>query len=436
MARKLFALEEAELEGEVIEMEAAPEVGEVADVEVEVQEEISDIASQEEAIDEGMEAADQLEEVQDVAEAAAEDEGLDATAAECLRIAVEAICARVGANPKAMYSLYATENFQSASSRKANTKIALEGIGEFLKDLWKKIKTALVKLWEKAKAFFDKHFSSLNRIKSALESMKKKVSESSGKIKDKAYFEEAPSSLVEAFAGKEDISPSVIRKYILAHSDSTEKSDEFTNKINNFNNKIAENIGKTVTKADIEDALKKTVAFNGAGNKEIINLGTSDKPLIGGVCITYTFTADSTEGSMDLDVDHTTIDDAESNLGINVADKSELSELIKDTMTIINNSIKVKEKFSKYQTEFSKFMLFIEKAIIAFDKTAGATDVTPEQKTNIKNNVKELRKFVKIIYKFNSKVPAAKIEMFSLNVKLAKAVLNYVSFALKQYKAV
>ena len=59
-----------------------------------------------------------MEEVEGLVEDAVENgEGLDPVAAEAVRISVEAICARIGANPKAVYPLYATENFASASSR-------------------------------------------------------------------------------------------------------------------------------------------------------------------------------------------------------------------------------------------------------------------------------------------------------------------------------
>ena len=114
---KLFALEEAELEGTEVELEAAPEVGEVADVQVEVEADASEMTEVAAGVEEGMGAADQMEQVEEVVEQAAEGEGLDPVAAEAIKIAVEAICARIGANPKAVYSLYATENFQSASSR-------------------------------------------------------------------------------------------------------------------------------------------------------------------------------------------------------------------------------------------------------------------------------------------------------------------------------
>jgi hypothetical protein len=86
-----------------------------------------------------------------------------------------------------------------------------------LKDLWKKIKAALISLWEKAKALWDKYFSGLGRTKKALESMKERISKSSGKL-SQAYIEKAPSSLVTAFPGPTDISSSTIKKFITNHT--------------------------------------------------------------------------------------------------------------------------------------------------------------------------------------------------------------------------
>lgn len=408
MAKKLFALEEADLGGEVVELETAPEVGEVADVEAEVVPEVAEVQEQAEAIEEGMEAADQLEEVEEVVKEAAEGEGINEQAAECLRIAVEAICARVGANPKAMYSLYATENFKSPSSRKANTAIALEGVGEFLKDLWRKIKASLMNLWEKAKAFFEKHFSSLGRVKKALESMKAKVSESSGKIKDKAYIEEAPSSLVDAFAGDSDININVVKKYIAAHRKLTPTLDSFNEAIDNFNKKA-----EKAANSELIDSLLEIES-----SKQ--EFGTEDNPLIGGVYITYTFEADKKEGELTVEVERATIEKKEPSLGISVTDKSGVLEVIKDTLSIINDTIKIKEKREKRESTFNKYMLAIEKAVNAVGDDA--------------EKVKKLRKLIKIAYKYNSKTATIDTELFSYNIKLAKAVLAYSAFMLKQYK--
>ena len=73
---KLFALEDADLEGVgEVELEAAPEVGEVADAQTEVVADETEITEVEAGVEEGMGAADQLEQVEEVVEQAAEGEG-------------------------------------------------------------------------------------------------------------------------------------------------------------------------------------------------------------------------------------------------------------------------------------------------------------------------------------------------------------------------
>ena len=412
---KLFALEELDTNDTSVELEASPEVGEVADVQVEVEQEVAEAAQDSEAIEEGIGAADQLEQVEDVVAGAVEEgEGLDPVAAESIRIAVEAICARVGANPKAVYSLYARENFASASSRKANTKFALEGIGEFLKDLWKKIKGALTRLMEKAKAFWEKHFSTLGRVKKALESAKAKVSESSGKLKDKAHIEEAPSSLVEAFAGKDDISVAVVKKYIAAHRACTKSADDLgagISKLNDLAEKAAAAGGE-----EIKNALEMLAA------SEEVHFGTEAAPLIGGTFITFKLEADRGEGDLTVEVEREHVESKEAKLGLSVADKAGLQDVIKDTLTVISDAAKAKEKQAKIDAAFSKLMLAIEKSVNkASESTSG-------------EEVKAMRKLVKIIYKANAKAPSLSAELLALNIKLAKSVLGFTAVCLKQYK--
>lgn len=415
---KLFALEELDTAVDTGELEAAPEVGEVADVQVEVEQDLGETAEATGAIEEGIGAADQLEQVEEVvADAVENGEGLDPVAAEAIRIAVEAICARVGANPKAVYSLYATENFQSASSRKANSKIALEGVGEFLKDLWKKIKGALTRLWEKAKAFWDKHISSLGRAKKALESMKAKVSESSGKIKDKAYIDEAPSSLVDAFPGSGDLSSNLIGKYIGTHRKVTDSSQKFNDEIATVN-AAAEAVAQKGPAGELNTIFN--LAFM-AGDKTY-EMGEKSAPMVGGVYITYSVKSDSTEGTIDFDVERETIDDKESKVGVSISDKAGIQELLKGALGIVNDTIKLKEKQSKMDAAFSKLMLNIEKTVNALSNNA-----TPE-------DAKSMRNLIKIVYKINAKGPGMNAELLGLNLKLVKGVLGYSALCLKNYK--
>lgn len=399
---KLFALEELDTAVDAGELEATPEVGEVADVQVEVEQELGETAEATDAIEEGIGAADQLEQVETVvADAVENGEGLDPVAAEAIRIAVEAICARVGANPKAVYSLYATENFQSASSRKANSKIALEGVGEFLKDLWKKIKAALTRLWEKAKAFWDKHLSSLGRIKKALESMKTKVSESSGKLKDKAYLEEAPGGLADAVGFSGDISVKSIQAVIEAHKKFSTTSDDVINATSGFNSTASSDLSNP---AKAIAGLKKSPTVK------------SD-PLVGGVVITYKFEADEQEGTASLEIERENVDRKDKG-GVSLSEKADVKGLLDDALKLIADNIKAKDKLTKMQDAFNKLALAIEKSI-------------NDQK---QSKVDDLRKSMKIAYAINAKAPVVFHESLAQNVKLAKAVLGYAALCVKSYK--
>lgn len=405
---KLFALEEAELETGEVEMEAAPEVGEVADVETEVVPEVAEVSDIQTGIDEGMGAADQLEQVEEVVEQAAEGEGLEPVAAEAIKIAVEAICARVGANPKAVYSLYATENFQSASSRKANTKYALEGVSEFLKDLWKKIKSALTNLWAKVKAFWDKHISTLGRVKKALESMKQKVAASTGKLEKQAYVESAPGGIASAFGfGGKDVLDSTIGEVIDAHAEAGKVSDEITA------------MGLKAAKA-ASDAIGATQAIDLKNVQGQWNLGTDKAPLVGGVKTVFKIEVE--ENNVNVSFERDAVEKGEK-AGVKLVEKAAVSGLLTKTMSVIDADVKAKAGFDKAQSEFTKAMGDVEKAV-------NATAVSKETSEAAKPS----REAIKVMYKVNSKTPQVSAERVSLDIKLAKGVLAYAGLCLKNYK--
>lgn len=410
---KLFALEDINTDGAVGELEVTPQEGEVADVQAEVEPEVAEIAEQTEAIDEGMGATDQLEQVEQVVEQAAEGEGLSEVSAEAIRIAVEAICARVGANPKTLYNMYAAENFGSASSRKANTRIALEGVSDFLKDMWKKIKAALENLWKKVKAFWAKHLSSLERVKKALESAKTNLSSSSGKLKDKAYIEDAPIFLKDAFGFDKDVSVSTIKTIIKTHADLGKKSDELT-RIVQVMNAAAENMAKSSDKelgtilGDMLSTATKT-----------IEMGTASTPLVGGEYITIKFEANKNDAELTMEVEREKVDH-EAKLGLSLSDKAGVNGLLQDALAVINETIKAKQKTEKVEEAFNKFTLSIEKRI-----NQAAT--TPE-------SGKTMRKIMKIVYKANAQSPTINTQLVALNIKMAKAVLGFASVCMKHYK--
>lgn len=410
MRKSLFALESTDDTGVDAEMETGVEEGEVAAVMADGAEDMADISETSDAVAEGTEAAAQMGEVEDLVEDAVENgEGLEPVAAEAIRISVEAICARVGANPRAVYSLYATENFQSASSRKANSRIALEGIGQFLKDLWERIKASLKSLWEKVKAFFDKQISSLGRIKKALDSAKAKVAASSGKLKGTASVEAAPSGLISIFAGKGQINTASVDKYISAHTKATDEVKGMIAK-------------KTVDMGFNSDG---TAVANVPGLQA--ELGTKSEPLAGGKFIVVKFVKGSTdsEEKPTFEVTREVTDEKDEKRGAMLADKAELTKTIQATLALISSTIDFKAKFDKYSAESNKGLQEINTKLNGFEKSKNAGD-------NAK--AKDGREALNLYYKIGAKLPSVFAEVQSANITLAKGVLGFTSMCLKNYK--
>ena len=176
---KLFAFEDNELDQSVDEVVIPEETASEASDAVE---EASEIDAGVEATDEGVEAADQLTEVASVVEGTIESgEGLEPVAAEAIRLAVESFCSKVGTSSKAMYPLYATENFASKSSRLANSKLALETISDTIRNIWEKIMNFLKGLVQKVVNFWKGFINNVKRTQSALTSLQKDVKKLSGK---------------------------------------------------------------------------------------------------------------------------------------------------------------------------------------------------------------------------------------------------------------
>lgn len=402
---KLFALENDNIEA-LPEVDAiSPEEGATAEAQVEVDAEVAETEALATAVDEGTDAAGDMEEVEAlVADAAENGEGLDTVAAEAVRLSVQAICKRIGADPKSVYSLYATENFASPSARKANTQIALEGVGEFLKDMWKRLKAAMVRMWEKVKAFWAKHVSSLGRVKKALEATKAKVKASSGKLNGKAFIEKAPSGLVSAFAGKGDLDAKAVQAYIDAQQEIASGAVVTT--------KAAEAVASTVGAdlAKVSEELKKAVDAAKGEDK-----GTK---IVGGEILKVKFDVDDEGKNVRLDVQREPVEDKDEERGLVVPDKAELIKLLDNALEVVKKAEQVRKDAEKSEQAGRDALAKIEKAI------NGATD---EQKP-------ALRAGMSALYRFTAQGAKLRGIAASQNVRLAKAVIGFTNVCMKQYK--
>lgn len=407
---KLFALEDADLEGGAeVELEAAPEVGEVADVQVEVEADAGEMIEVAAGVDEGIGAADQLEQVEEVVEQAAEGEGLDPVAAEAIKIAVEAICARIGANPKSVYSLYATENFQSASSRKANTKYALEGLGEFLKNLWEKIKAAIQSLWAKVKAFWDKHISSLGRSLKALESMKTKVSALKGSQTHEIV--EVPGSLSSIFPTKATLGVEEITDYMKTLGAAYEELDGF---------KMMENFSGASKLQGVVLALA-----NAKAGFDVV-FGSETKPMPGGGYFKWEFKLeeDSDEGvktgTLTVDEDHGTFNDGNKKAQMDIASKEQLKALITGTTTVVKALMKYRDKIEQRNKAVTNNFKAIDNELKGMGEREDRADAKYA-----------LRAYSLVM----TKVPAIEAKLLGLHMTFVKGVLGYTATCMKHYKA-
>lgn len=402
---KLFALENDNIDA-LSEVDAiSPEEGATAEAQVEVDAEVAETEALATAVDEGTDAAADMEEVEAlVADAAENGEGLDTVAAEAVRLSVQAICKRVGADPKSVYSLYATENFASPSARKANTQIALEGVGEFLKDMWKRLKAALTRMWEKVKAFWAKHVSSLGSVKKALEATKAKVKASSGKLKGAAFIEKAPSALVSAFAGKGDLDAKAVQAYIDAQQEIASGA--------NITTKAAESVAATVggDLDKVSEALKKVI--------DGVKAEDNGTKIVGGEILKVRFYVDDEGKNVRLDVQREPVEDKDEERGLVVPEKAELIKLLDGALEVVKKAEQVRKDAEKSEQAGRDALAKIEKAI---------NDATDDQKP-------ALRAGMSALYRFTAQGAKLRGIAASQNVRLAKAVIAFTNVCLKQYK--
>lgn len=163
---------ESELQSEVSVNELTSDSSEVEDTGV--------------AIEEATDAAENIEAISEVAEQSIEGgEGMSPEAAEIAEISVESICTRLGMRYKRR-TVPSLESFGQKQSRLSATKIAIEGFGDKVSEIWKKIIEGVKFLAKKIQDFF---FNLFNSVES-MEKLVKSVSEEAGKIKADAKKKE------------------------------------------------------------------------------------------------------------------------------------------------------------------------------------------------------------------------------------------------------
>lgn len=146
------------------EVEAAEVATTVADDSAVVQAEGSDIGVSVAEIEDAVQGGEELEAVGEVAADAVESgEGLTEDGAQMASIAIESIRNRLGFS-RTTKVVPACESFGNTDTRVMSTRIVVEGVSETLTTIWKAIKAAVQRVWDKIKSFFAKLFSSTGML--------------------------------------------------------------------------------------------------------------------------------------------------------------------------------------------------------------------------------------------------------------------------------
>jgi hypothetical protein len=408
------------------------------------------------AVDSAIEAGDDLEHVEEFVEAQEEKGGMDEDTAEAVKIAVEAIARRVGYNPKNIYQLYATESFASSSSRRVNTQLAMEGIKDFLKNLWAKIKAFVMKIWGKLKEFWDKHFSTVGRLVKKLEALSERIADSSGTRKDTGGKDiKAPSDIARAFRTTSTLSAGDVKEYVTEASNFVLKVKGFTSGASAMMETIKtegsivkdEDITKytNINENQIEEKIRELESeyekhnFDEQLNKEIIggitenkSYGGEETALLSKIVGGKKLVAEVNDKRISLTLQPGD-DSYDSSLDMVIASKKDLADLNRDMTKMLNNYLYLKDNVNKVNDAVNKFIKETDKNINSkLDEKFRDKPKLNKLKTVLQKHAS------KAMYKF-SNISTFYANLFKMTktivISTVQAGVRYITFTLKQYKS-
>jgi molybdopterin converting factor small subunit len=424
------------------------------------------------AVDNAIEAGDDLEHVEEFVEKQEEQGGMDEDTAEAVKIAVEAIARRVGYNPKNIYQLYATESFASSSSRKVNTQLAMEGIKDFLKNLWEKIKAFAMKIWDKIKEFWDKHFSTVGRLVKKLEALGEKIAESSGNRKDTGGKDiKAPSDIARAFKTSGTLSISDVREYMTDVKGFVEGiKAQSTTGINTVLSKVDEQIKEITDKyekvgTDSYGKSKEEIREAFSKIDEEFKSGEISKALnVNAVKYVFGDNASFTGGEevvipkvvggkkLVVEADETRItltlqsidESSDASLDMVIASKKDLADLNRDMTKMLNTYLYLKDNVNKVNDTVNKFIKNADKKIKEVSTAFATFEVKAAKgkkaESVVEGNIqaamekslsKQLHTFSRISNFYANVFRMAK----TIVISTVQAGVRYITFTLKQYKS-
>lgn len=421
----VLAMEEVDA---VPEMEMDPQLpAEVEQCTQEVADQAAEVDELNTAVEEAEADAETLGEIQEtLAETVEGGEGVDETTAEVAEIAVEAICARLGIRSTTSV-LPALESFGSKSSRVTATRVAVEAIGDKIKQIWEAIKKGFLLVWQRIKDFFAKFFANSDKVKKLAEALKEKVkkqekaSPKAGKIK----FGGASALNVD---GKVDMGS---LEAILGNHDSLTgqmlASTDIIGKLVGMMDAKLKNAegGDDSSKMDAASkTLLETVSkgFKGGVMEEAGVFMAKMGPFVGGDSVQVSYTVAESKFAMETQASGKAAPGEVEALAPNQA------------MTACDMVIALMTKtgeFKKQQGKIEALNKSMVDLVQAGIKVAEKSADMDENATAVKESLAMARKAVTSLNSFSSRLVTMTPAM---NVRAGKAALNFVSASLASYE--
>jgi ferredoxin-thioredoxin reductase catalytic subunit len=332
----------------------------------------------------------------------------------------------------------------------------MEGIKDFLKNLWAKIKAFVMKIWGKLKEFWDKHFSTVGRLVKKLEALGEKIADSSGTRKDTGGKDiKAPSDIARAFKTTSTLSIADVKEYVkeagefvlkvktyslssvtktleVIRAKNPDSENEFNKYANVSENEIEEKIREIETKYEQGNPDEEVNHIVMAGFIENNNYKGEEAVLLSKIVGGKKLVAEVNDKRISLTLQPGD-DSYDSSVDMVIASKKDLADLNRDMTKMLNNYLYLKDNVNKVNDAVNKFIKETDKNI----------NSKLDEKFKDKPELNKLRTVIqkyasKAMYKFSS-ISAFYANLFkmtkTITISTIQATVRYISFTLKQYKA-
>lgn len=345
---------------------------------------------------------------------------------------VESICTRLGITTRVMPSM---ESFGSANSRKAATKLAMEGVGDAISRVWQAVKEAIINLWNKIVAFVKKILNGNLALEKAAKALKERVAKLKG-IPEEDKFED--SSICNAF-GVEKVNAASVISVLNTHMTFCTNSTGIEGAIKAVVDAVASNAPVNAgISSSLRDFIGKGIT-NDATEKETTLY--EDKSLINGECIKVTamfkeptFDKDnSEEGEVTFAYSFVKSEKASTTgKDVTILSKNDMTKICTEVETLAKDNNKLVSNIEKGRKQVDLFGKAIDKLMGEEEDKVGEDEGKREAFRNDRKLVNFKRKAISL---YATKVGTFATAISGKNIKAGKAALNYVSKCSNKYKS-